>query len=234
MVESYSLNILEKGTMVKEIVEVDVDNQTEVFRVPQHNDVDAMDLMNDFNVGLSVRRIPSTQDCYVSKLDSSLPGPEKMRINMEQVWLQSRSLPSTDVITKRNEWKVIGLADRLALPQTFLDFCGGFPIYNIEKTSVDLIRSSLQRAHGRKKRNHILKSLSTCDTEGAANLLRCVEEQNKNSALHLKFDWTCTYETHHCFYVFDCKPMGQGGYNCTKKAHFIDFLGICCRVKTKC
>ena len=47
-VQRYSLNILEKGTMVKEIVEVDVDNQTEVFRVPQHNDVAAMEMMNDF------------------------------------------------------------------------------------------------------------------------------------------------------------------------------------------
>ena len=27
---------------------MDVDNQTEVFRVPQHNDVDAMEMMNDF------------------------------------------------------------------------------------------------------------------------------------------------------------------------------------------
>lgn len=47
-VESFTLNILEKGTMVEEIVEVDVDNQTEVFRVPQHNDVAAMEMMNDF------------------------------------------------------------------------------------------------------------------------------------------------------------------------------------------
>ena len=47
-VESYSLNILEKGTIVKEIVEVDVDNQTEVIRVPQHNDLAAMEMMNDF------------------------------------------------------------------------------------------------------------------------------------------------------------------------------------------
>ena len=34
--------------MVKEIVEVDVDNQTEVIRVPRHNDVAAMEMMNDF------------------------------------------------------------------------------------------------------------------------------------------------------------------------------------------
>lgn len=47
-VASYSLNILEKGAMVQEIVEVDVDNQTEVIRVPQHNDVAATETMNDF------------------------------------------------------------------------------------------------------------------------------------------------------------------------------------------
>ena len=33
---------------ITEHVEVDVDNQTEVFRVPQHNDVDAMEVVNDF------------------------------------------------------------------------------------------------------------------------------------------------------------------------------------------
>ena len=48
--DRYSLDIIERGTEFKEIVEVDVDNQTEVFRVPQHNDVDAMDMMNDFNL----------------------------------------------------------------------------------------------------------------------------------------------------------------------------------------
>lgn len=47
-VESYTLDILEKGTLVREIVEVDVDNQAEVIRVPQHNDVAAMEIMNDF------------------------------------------------------------------------------------------------------------------------------------------------------------------------------------------
>ena len=49
-VDRYSLDILERGTKFKEILEVDVDNQTEVFHVPQHNDVDAMDMMNDFNL----------------------------------------------------------------------------------------------------------------------------------------------------------------------------------------
>ena len=46
--ESYSFHVSENGATFTEDVEVDVDNQTEVFRVPQHNDVDAMEMMNDF------------------------------------------------------------------------------------------------------------------------------------------------------------------------------------------
>lgn len=35
--------------MVNEEVEVDVEEQTEVFRVPKHNNVDTLELLNDFN-----------------------------------------------------------------------------------------------------------------------------------------------------------------------------------------
>lgn len=57
--------------------------------------------------------------------------------------VSSQSLPY-NVTTKRIEWRVAGHADRLALPQTFLDFCGSFPIYNIEETLMDAMISSLQ------------------------------------------------------------------------------------------
>jgi len=35
--------------------------------------------------GLSVRRVPSTMDCYLSKLDPSIPSPQKMKLDLEQV-----------------------------------------------------------------------------------------------------------------------------------------------------
>ena len=47
-VEKYALNVVENGTNVKEEVEVDVDEQTQVIRVPKHDQFDAMDLLNDF------------------------------------------------------------------------------------------------------------------------------------------------------------------------------------------
>jgi len=42
------LNVVENGTSVNEEVEIDVDEQTEVIRVPKHDDFDAIELLNDF------------------------------------------------------------------------------------------------------------------------------------------------------------------------------------------
>lgn len=57
--------------------------------------------------------------------------------------VSSKSLRGHHVTTKRSEWRVVGHTNRLALPQTFLDFCGSFPIYSIEQTSSDSMMSSL-------------------------------------------------------------------------------------------
>ena len=48
-VDRYAFNIVENGTSVNEQIEVDVENQTEVIRVPQHNNVDAVEIINDFD-----------------------------------------------------------------------------------------------------------------------------------------------------------------------------------------
>jgi len=37
------------------------------------------------------------------------------------------------VTTERVEWRVVGFADRTALPEKILKFCGTFPIYEIEE-----------------------------------------------------------------------------------------------------
>lgn len=48
-VERYAFNIVENGTSFNEQIDVDVENQTEVIRVPKHNNLDAMEQMIDFN-----------------------------------------------------------------------------------------------------------------------------------------------------------------------------------------
>ena len=59
-VEHFTFRIAEKQQLVEENVEVDVEEQTVVFRVPQHNDLEAMEVINDFN---SVTRIAYSIIC---------------------------------------------------------------------------------------------------------------------------------------------------------------------------
>ncbi|KAJ7328621.1 hypothetical protein OS493_023890 [Desmophyllum pertusum] len=141
-VDRYAFNIVENGTSLTEQVEVDVEKQTEVIRVPQHNDAEAVEILNDFEAGLSARRLPASKDCFVSKLDSSVPSPAKMKLDMDQASRQS--LPNK-VITKRTGWRVVGFADRSALPAKILDFCGSLPIYNVEAVPLDSMNVTLHR-----------------------------------------------------------------------------------------
>ena len=41
---------------------------------------------------------------------------------------------------------MVARANRLALPEKFLEFCGSFPIYNIEQTSSDSMKSSFKES----------------------------------------------------------------------------------------
>lgn len=47
-VEEYRLRIQESGTEFNETVTIDENEQTELFRVPTHNDVEKSDIMFDF------------------------------------------------------------------------------------------------------------------------------------------------------------------------------------------
>lgn len=129
-VEKYAINTVENGTRVNEEVEVDEDEQTEVIRVPKHGAVNKLELLNDFNAGLTARLDEDNNVCYVSKLDSSFPSPGEVKQEMEQV--SEESQPDEETVTESSEWRVVGLINRTALPQNILQFCGSYPIYEIE------------------------------------------------------------------------------------------------------
>ena len=47
---------------------------------------------DSFSQGLTARRLLSVQRCYVSKLDPTLPTPQKLKIDMELVSCCCRSV----------------------------------------------------------------------------------------------------------------------------------------------
>lgn len=236
--ESYSFLVSENGATFTEDVEVDVDNQTEVIRVPQHNDADAMEMMNDFGEGLSVYRVPSARACYVSKLDSSLPEPGKMRVNMEQASMLP-SLPR-QVTTKERAWRVEGFANRSSLPQTFLDFCGSFPIYTIVQIPMDFTMSSLRRGHGREKRckSFEFRSFAACGPEGVKEMGRCLmkllerQRLRNGSGRYPNYKLECKFDLLFSYYVVDCLSSSQSGkFQCKGLDQMSNFLGFCCDMK---
>lgn len=224
-VERYAFNIVENGASFNEQVEVDVDEQTEVFRVPQHNNVGAMDVMNDFEVGLAVRRVPSTKDCYVSKLDSSFPSPEKLRRDMDQASRQS--LPD-NVKTERTVLRMLGYADRLALPQKILDFCGSFPISKVEEISLDSMNTTMvqEQGNGRRRRSHYWSDWKGCSRKEMAKMNYCLSKHGPSGVtLH------CKYQSTHCFYHTRCshrKGSLSFDYYCNLIVHHYNYVGICC------
>lgn len=231
-VERYAFNIVENGTSFNEQIDVDVENQTEVIRVPKHNNLDAMEQMIDFNAGLSVRRIPATRDCYLSKLDSSFPSLEKMKADLD---LASRQSLPDEVTTTRTGWKVVSFADRLTVPKKIRDFCGTFPIYNVEPIVLDSINVSLHRfsGHGRRKRHHVEIEIDMCSGPERKKYNDCLV---KHGTDYSKISVRCRFETVSCYYKATCKHKKKTGivqyaanWRC-QGVHEVNYTGVCCRV----
>jgi len=231
-VEKYVLNIVENGTRVNQEVEVDVDEQTEVIRVPKHNNVDALELMNDFITGFSARRDPVSKVCYVSKLDPSIPPPGKMKRDLDQASRQS--LPNK-VKTERAELRVVGFADRTALSKKILKFCGTFPIYDVEEKEfpMEILNVSRREISGRVriKRGHDNLRFRLCSPGNLPKLEHCLKK-----AGHIYLTHNCTTDTVNCFYLVRCSQGQYPGddkyfnYSCTEVAHKINYFGVCCTV----
>jgi len=223
-VERYAFHIPEKGTMVNEEVEVNVEDQTEVIRVPKHNDVAASQVMHDFSSRLSALRVPSTQDCYVSKLDPSLPSPQDMKLAMDHA--SQQPLPD-NVRVEKTRMRELGFANRLALPQKILDFCGSFPIYNVEAIPWNSTITSLNQdqGQGRKKRNHEQVDYHMCTHAEKKKLADCHKKFGFN------FGLTCNYTTALCYYIANCKHVGpttSRKFRCDGVDHKYQYTGFCC------
>ena len=76
-----------------------------------------------------------------------------------------------------------------------------------------------------------MENISPCGEEGKKSMLRCLSRKNevyRKSRVHVNYNLTCNFTTHGCFYVVDCYPIGNAGYECKDVDHFVNYLGFCC------
>ncbi|XP_068712218.1 uncharacterized protein [Montipora foliosa] len=129
----YQMALEENGTKFTERIEIDEEEDVEVFRVPAYNNVEGADFYHDFKKRLTVTRILSRKICYISELDLSISPPSQLKADLDRVSSLADDLP---VVTESTVVMINGQASKLLLTKEILDFCEAFPIYNTTNTKV--------------------------------------------------------------------------------------------------
>lgn len=224
-VDRYTLAIEEKGTLFSEKIEVDEKQNSEIFRVPAHNDVDGADFYHDFKKRLTVTKISARKVCYVSKMNPSLPPPGKLKADVLRAAAQSGRLP---VATESHLVLVTEPTDRKLLTREILDFCGALPIYNTES-----IRGQAENAgngtmkfqvdHRQKRQTPpnsdvIVRNFTSCGN--FASMLKCP---------NAKWNLICKMKGGTCFYLVSCINMkpAKDEWSC-KQVHPSNQFPVCC------
>ncbi|XP_068681777.1 uncharacterized protein [Montipora foliosa] len=232
-VEQYKMNIKEKGTRYQEEIDVDEDEDVEVFRVPKRNGVEAADFYHDFKMGVTVTRLLSRKACHISKLDPSMSSPKKMKADLDLVASRGEDIPT---VTDSSLEMIIGPANRLLLTKEILDFCGALPIYNTEHTKVDLSygNGTAVIRNRRQKRATVTIQINSCLAHAGRDPLEFVKRDRCDTDRNVLFDLSCklvSYRT--CFYYVTCKRFRSVQWIC-HHVHRISNSPICCDFVCPC
>lgn len=130
----YQMALEESGTKFTQRIEVDEEQEVEVFRVPAYNNVQGADFYHDFKKRLTVTRILSRKVCYISDLDLSVSPPAQLKVDLERASSLADDLP---VVSESYAVMIHGKANRLLLTKEILDFCKELPIYKTEHIKID-------------------------------------------------------------------------------------------------
>ncbi|XP_068754160.1 uncharacterized protein [Montipora capricornis] len=227
--EYYNLEINEKGTIFTEGIEIDEEQKIEVLRVPAHNDVPAVDFYHDLEMSVTVMKILSEQVCYITKMEPSLPSPQKLKEDIKRAATQRGSLPVT---TKQNLLRPMGPVHRPSLTKGVLAFCGVFPIYKADVSPMKILNSGEEtiwrepRTRIRRTRQVMVnfRNFTACNKfEIFARVEKCMEDDGH-------WDLSCKLKTGGCYYYVSCRnqlSIGNALWKC-EESHITYPTPVCC------
>ncbi|CAB4035726.1 Hypothetical predicted protein, partial [Paramuricea clavata] len=110
----FKVRINENGTRFSEKVKINEKENTVRFVVPKHNNFDRSEVLNEFNLNLTITRLPDV-------------GVKRMRTQI--------SKPETVVTT--SEWTPDKKLEAKKLHPTVVKFCAGLPVYRLKEITKD-------------------------------------------------------------------------------------------------
>nr|XP_058960369.1 uncharacterized protein LOC131787289 [Pocillopora verrucosa] len=127
-VVDYDVQFKESGTQYTEKIQVDTNKQTELFKVPAHNDVDGSNILHDFKANMSMLMLPDKKICYLLPLSRELPSPKKLENDLDHAEKNS----SDETTTIDSKWAVDSeITNRSSLSEELKKFCPDYPIYRV-------------------------------------------------------------------------------------------------------
>ncbi|KAL9963203.1 hypothetical protein ACROYT_G032381 [Oculina patagonica] len=238
-VDRYKMSIVGKGTPFLEQIEVDEEQDVEVYRVPAHNNVTAADFYHDFKMGVTVTRVLSRKACYIAKMDPSVSSPKKLKGDLARAASQSSELSTT---IQNNLVVVTGPANRLLLTKDILDFCGALAIYKTEVYNDPIEDGNgtiTVRAAGRQRRQTAVHVRANTYTSCLASVSHGHQDplQNVKDGNCWLSHWDLQCQMKHldrdCYYTVDCKntktptPQQDDVWVCTS-THIFQLEAHCC------
>ncbi|CAB4037045.1 Hypothetical predicted protein, partial [Paramuricea clavata] len=133
----FKVRINENGTRFSEKVKINEKENTVRFVVPKHNDFDRSEVLNEFNLNLTITRLPDVGVCYIKPLDKSLPSPRKMKSDMKYVKRMRTQISKPETVVTTSEWTPDKKLEPKQLHPTVVKFCAGLPVYRLKEITKD-------------------------------------------------------------------------------------------------
>lgn len=125
-VVDYKVDIRETGTQYNETIEIDTERQTELFKVPAHNDVDESNILHDFKKNMTMMLLPEKKICYLMPLSEDVPTPEKLESDLDK----TEEVDEDKSKIMESKWTVDNeMVNRSVLSDDLANFCPDYPIY---------------------------------------------------------------------------------------------------------
>ncbi|XP_028407359.1 uncharacterized protein LOC114529981 [Dendronephthya gigantea] len=132
----FKLRINERGTSFTEKISVSENENTVSFTVPKHNNVNRSEVLNDFNLGLTITRVPDVGICHIKPLENILPNPVKLKDDMNYVnRLEGKTERKPSVRVSSTEWTIDEKLDPRDLEPAVAKFCRDLPVYSLKEAS---------------------------------------------------------------------------------------------------
>ncbi|KAL9951986.1 hypothetical protein ACROYT_G044749 [Oculina patagonica] len=202
-VEEYRVRIYESGTEFNETVTIDENQQTELFKVPAHNNVEKSDIMFDFKMNATMIHFPLRSVCFLLPLARDQPTPKNLVRNLQQV-------ASNDVIThKETVMADKEITDRSILSDSTASLCSKSRIFQVVKLpSERIVVTNLDNAHTRPIRRK--RSMAEPCKDAMKSVMEVVNTCPGNPFPQYKVK--CKVETESCAWLVDCPGLGGWRY----------------------